>query len=161
MAKKTQIAILKSVSGNDYFELQKSTNDVNLNIQERIYRYQLAEIDSLQEFYKKLMLKEAEKVSAGTNIDLSETAMTENKELALIKERDLIKAKLVELNQNRANQSYIVNIISDFPARGVKIKGFWKSYKFVLPLVLMLGTTLFLLIKRLNQYLKKYARKVK
>ena len=159
VAKKTQPAILSSISVNSYFKLQKRINDENLALQDSIYRQQLVEIDSLQALYKKVLVKEADKPMQGTNINLAENGESQNKELALVKERDLLKENLVELNKERANKSTIINIISDFPSRGVEQKGVWKSYKFKLP-ILLLGLVFFILgILELNRFLKSYNQK--
>nr|WP_299071537.1 hypothetical protein [uncultured Allomuricauda sp.] len=157
VAKKTQPTIVESISSNDYFKLQKEKNDDNLNLQERIYTQQLSEIDSLQSLYKKVLVKEADKPMQGTNINLAENGESQNKELALIQERDVLKERLVTLNNERANKTSIINVISDFPLRGVQQKGIWKSYKFLLPIVL-LGFILGILgILQLNKYLKSYS----
>ena len=159
VAKKVQPAIVESISANEYFKLQKRINDENLDLQERIYNQQLGEIDSLQQLYKRVLEKEAEKPMQGTNINLAENGESQNKELALVQERDVLKNQLVLLNRDRANKSSILNVISDFPARGVIVKGFWKSYKFVLPLLLLALAFLVLNLLTLNRYLKNYKAK--
>lgn len=96
------------------------------------------------------------KIGKGTNINLAEKRESQNKELALVQERDLLKEKLLVLNQDRANKPLILNVISDFPTQGIEQKGFWKSYKFLLPLAWP-GVLLFFLGTRgLNSYLKSY-----
>ncbi|UOY08841.1 hypothetical protein L0P88_09860 [Muricauda sp. SCSIO 64092] len=157
IAKKIQDAIVGSISANDYFKLQKEINDENLDLQEKIYNQQLSEIDSLQQLYKRVLEKEADKPMQGTNINLAENGEAQNKELALVQERDILKNRLVSLNLERANKSAILNVISDFPTRGVRIKGIWRSYRFVLP-ILFLGIVLFvLLLVQLNTFLKKHS----
>ncbi|GMN10056.1 hypothetical protein MTsPCn9_15290 [Croceitalea sp. MTPC9] len=158
VAKKLQSTIVSSISANDYFKLQKSINDENLMLQDSIIKYQLIEVDSLQHLYKTVLVKEADKPMQGTNINLAENGTSQNKELALVKERETLKNQLVKLNQERANKTAILNVISDFPARGVKVKGFWKSYKFVLPLMLLIAAILILAIMNLNRFLKTYSK---
>ena len=161
VAKKAQPAIIQSISANEYFKLQKRINDENLDLQERIYNQQLGEIDSLQQLYKRVLVKEAEKPMQGTNINLAENGESQNKELALVKEREVLKTRLVALNRDRANKSSILNIISDFPARGVKVKGFWSNYKLVFPIMLLAVSFAFLLFKQLHTFLIKYGNKSK
>ncbi|MEX0313259.1 MAG: hypothetical protein AB3N18_03705 [Allomuricauda sp.] len=156
VAKKTQSAIINSISVNDYFKLQKKINEENLMFQDSIYVQQLTEIDSLQSLYKRVLEKEAEKPMQGTNINLAENGESQNKELALVQEREVIKEKLVELNEERANKSEILNVISDFPTRGVEQRGLWKSYKFKLPLVLLGLIFIILGLLNVNSYLKKF-----
>lgn len=160
IAKKIQPAIINSISVNDYFNLQKNISDINFKLQDSIYKKQISELDSLQLFYKKVMLKEADRSITGTNINLGENGSKDNKELSLINKMDELKLGLVKLNEERANKSSILNIISDFPRKGVKVKGILKSYKFLVP-SLLLGVTFFILILiSLNVYLKNYKKEL-
>lgn len=159
VAKKMQPAIINSISVNEYFKLQKKINDENLDLQEEIYEKQLVEIDSLQSLYRTVMVKEADKPMQGTNINLAEGGESQGRELALIQEKDILKEKLVELNEERANKSTIVNVISDFPTRGVEQKGIWNSYKFKLPILLLVFVFGVLALLELNRYLKTYNQK--
>lgn len=160
VAKKSQNAIIQSISTNDYFKLQKTINDENIILQDSIVNKQLSEIDSLQQLYKTVLVKEADKPMQGTNISLAENGEAQNKELALVKEREVLKNILVRLNKEKANKASILNVISDFPARGVKRQGFWTSYKFFLPVILLALVLVFLLIGRLNKYLKTYEKQI-
>jgi hypothetical protein len=158
IAKKLQPSIINSISRNDYFNLQKDISDINLNLQDSIYKKQITEIDSLQLLYKKVMIKEADNPMQGTNISLGENGGKENKELALINKMEELKTSLVELNEERANKSSILNVISAFPRRGVQLKGVWNSYKFWIPVGLIGLTLLVLSILDLNTYLKQYKK---
>lgn len=159
VAKKMQPAIINSISVNDYFKLQKKINDENLDLQEEIYKQQLVEIDSLQSLYRTVLVKEADKPMQGTSINMAESGDSQNRELALVQEKDVLKEKLVALNKERANKSTIVNIISDFPTRGVEQKGIWNSYKFKLPILLLALLLGILALLQLSKYLKTYNQK--
>ncbi|WP_036380927.1 hypothetical protein [Muricauda sp. MAR_2010_75] len=159
VAKKMQPAIINSISVNDYFKLQKRINDENLSLQEEIYKQQLVEIDSLQSLYRTVLVKEADKPMQGTSINMAEGGDSQNRELALVQEKDVLKEKLVALNKERANKSTIINIISDFPTRGVEQKGVWNSYKFKLPILLLALVLGVLGLLQLNKYLKTYNQK--
>ncbi|MCX2679105.1 hypothetical protein OOZ15_04055 [Galbibacter sp. EGI 63066] len=158
VAKKTQPAIIKSISQNEYFNQQKNTKDENIELEVRVYNEQLTEIDSLQLLYKRVMEKEADKPLQGTNISLGEGRTEENKELALINKIDEIKQGLVQLNQERANKSNILNVISEFPRSGVERKGILRSYKFLITVALLGLVLLGLSILELNKFLKEYAK---
>ena len=158
VAKKAQPAIINSISVNNYFKLQKRISDENLALQDTIYRKQLVEIDSLQNLYKTVLVLEAEKPMQGTSINMAEGGNTKNRELSLIQEKDFLKDKLVELNEEKANKSTIINVISDFPARGVEDKGFWKSYKFKVTLALLILVFAVLALMAVNRYLKVYGK---
>tara|TARA_R110000868_G_scaffold82956_10_gene234153 strand:+ start:50778 stop:51833 length:1056 start_codon:yes stop_codon:yes gene_type:complete len=158
IAKKIQPSIINSISRNDYFNLQKKISDTNIELQESVYNKQITEIDSLQLLYKKVMLKEADKTMQGTNISLGENGDKENKELSLINKMEELKTSLVKLNEERANKSSILNVISAFPRKGVEVKGIFNSYKFIIPSLLILLTGLVLIILSLNTYLKNYKK---
>jgi len=102
------------------------------------------------------LVKEADKPMQGTNINLAESGESQNRELAVVLEKDVLKEKMVELNEDRANKSEIINIISDFPTRGVELDGFSDSYKFKLPLAFFVIVMLVLAMIELNKYLKSY-----
>lgn len=159
IAKKIQPAIISSISNNGYFNLQKDVSDTNLKLQDSLYKKQIAEIDSLQNLYQKVMLKQAEHAIQGTNINFGEKGSDNNKELALINKMEQLKLGLVELNEERGNKSSILNVISDFPRKGVREKGFWNSYKFLVPVVLLSLTILFFVLMSLNYYLKSHSKK--
>ncbi|WP_338357117.1 hypothetical protein [Yeosuana marina] len=158
IAKKIQPTIINSISRNGYFNLQKEISDTNIKLEDSLYNKQITEIDSLQLLYKKVMLKEADRPMEGTNISLGENGGKENKELALINKMEDLKSGLVALNVERANKSSILNIISDFPRKGVKVKGILKSYKFLVPASLLVLTLLILGLLSLNTYLKNYKK---
>jgi len=159
VAKKMQPSIINSISVNDYFKLQKKINDENLDLQEDIYKQQLVEIDWLQSLYKTVLVKEADKPMQGTSINMAESGDSQNRELALVQDKDVLKEKLVALNKERANKSTIINVISDFPTRGVELKGIWSSYKFKLPILFLALVFGVLALLQLNKYLKIYKQK--
>ena len=158
VAKKAQAAIINSISVNNYFKLQKRISDENLSLQDTIYKNQLIEIDSLQSLYRVVLVKEADRPMQGTSINLAEGTDTRSRELSLIREKDILKQKLVELNEERANKSTIINVISDFPARGVEEKGIFKTYKFKLTLALLVLVLGVVALVAVNKYLKGYGK---
>lgn len=158
IAKKIQPAIINSISKNDYFNLQKDISDINLKLQDSLYKKQITEIDSLQVLYKKVMLNESDRAIQGTNISLGESSSKENKELSLINKMEELKTGLVRLNEVRANKSSILNVISEFPNKGVKVGGITKSYKFLIPCLVIGLLMLFFALLSVNQFLKTYKR---
>lgn len=158
VVKAIQPGIIASISRNSYFKLKKRISDENFALQDTIYEQQLAEIESLQVLYKTVLVKEADKAMQGTNINLSGDGKSESKELAIIKERDNLKDKLVELNEDRGNKSSILNIISEFPVQGVKVRGLLNSYLFQAPAFLLILVLLTLLLIETSTYLKNYKK---
>lgn len=157
IAKKCQPAIVKSIENNEYFKLQKNVNDQNLAIQDTIIRKQLIEIDSLQKLYKELRLIEAKKINnASTNINLSENRSNNMSEINLLEESRILKESQVRINTLRANTANTINVISDFPRKGVLVNDLITKWKLILPLFFFLLTFLILLLLTLNNYLKNY-----
>src|SRR5690606_5765765 len=99
IAKKIQPILINAISRNEYFKLQKETNDGNIELQDKLYMKQIAEIDSLQLLYKKVMLAEAGRALQGTSINLGDNGRQDNRELALINKIEELKTGLVELNE--------------------------------------------------------------
>ena len=157
LAKKIQQAIISSIESNDYFKLQKSINDENIVLQDSVYQKQLGEIDNVLELYQSVMLKEAENPSQSTTISLGEGGETTNREIELIQEREVLKNRIVLLNRERANKTYILNVISDFPIKGSELRGFWHRFMFLLPVLVIGATLLFLIFLRFNKYLGQLA----
>lgn len=158
LAKKIQPAIINSISRNDYFNLQKDISDININLQDSLYNKQIREIDSLQLLYKKVMLNESGRAIQGTNINLGERSNNENKELSLINKMEDLKTSLVQLNEERANKSSILNVISEFPNKGVKESGILRSYKFLIPCLLIGLLIVFFGGLSFNRFLTNYKR---
>ncbi|UOB19407.1 hypothetical protein [Abyssalbus ytuae] len=157
VAKKTQGAIISSITNNDYFELQKKISDENIVLQEEIYKTQLQQIDSLQRFYREVMLKTAEKEGGGTTINLAGTK-EDTKELELLKQIDILKENLVLLNQERANKANTLNVISAFPERGVEMKKVFDRYLFWCFGGAIAVMFLVLVLRELNRFLEKYQK---
>lgn len=160
VAKKTQNAIVNSIKVNSYFKLQKDVSDQNIAIQDSVFRKQLIEIDSLQDLYKKVMLAVAQNPGSGTNINLADEKQSSAKELQLIAERTLLHEELVKLYEDKASKSSIINVISDFPKRGVEVKGFFESKKFIGALIGIFLALILLGLFDLNKYLKNYKSKL-
>ena len=156
VAKMVQPQILSAIEKNNYFKRQKEIFETNIELQETINTQQLKEIDSLQELYKKVLLEQASNPLQGTNISLGEATNDRSgvKELALLDQRELIKQRLVRLNQESTDKETIVNVISDFPAKGVKDNRWSSNLILLLPLVLSGATMALLLLIRLNKYLR-------
>ena len=94
----------------------------------------------------------------GTNINLADGGDDRNRELALIREKDILKDNLVALNMERANKATIINVISDFPSMGVEEKGILKSYKFKVTIALIILVLGILALLEVNKYLKGYRK---
>lgn len=157
VARKVQDAIVESIDDKEYFVLQKTLNDKNIELRDTLNMMQIAEIDSIQKNIRDVMRRAAERPNgASTNINLADSRNSGNKELSLIQQLETIKRKQVLLNEDRGRTSKIINVISDFPERGNRVKGIFKSSKFLF-FVLFIGLAFAILILlELNKYLKQY-----
>ncbi len=156
IAKKCQSAIVKSIENNQYFRLQKQINEVNLSLQDSIIGKQFTEIDSLQNFYRKIKTLEAGKPEGTTSINLAGEGSDQSPEIELLAQIKELKNEMVVLNDKRANTSNTINIISAFPNKGVLINDFFKKKMVLLPILLMGLVFMVLVLLSLNRYLKKY-----
>ncbi|MDY8138667.1 hypothetical protein [Aquimarina sp. 2201CG5-10] len=157
VAKKCQNAILKSIENNEYFQLQKKVNDENIALKDSLIEKQLGEIDSLHYFYKRIKLLEANKPVSSTSINLAEdTSVSSTTEIDLLLQSKELKEEKIQLNNLKANTENTINVISDFPAKGVLSKEFLKSKKILFPLILISLVFFILMLLSLNTYLKNY-----
>lgn len=156
VAKTLQEPIVESIEDNAYFNLQKRINDDNIKLSDSLYSGQLKEVYTLQEFYKKIKLKEAEKEQASTSISMGETKESGSDEIKLLEQVEDIKNSMLELNMEKANTQNTINVISDFPDKGVEVNDWNRSKKILLPLLLLGLVFGFLILIELNKYLKKF-----
>lgn len=159
VAKKSQNAIVRSISNNEYFRLQKTTNDLNLRLDDSIIRKQLKEVDSLKSFYQKLKLLDIQKEEVGSNTRInlsSENNDLDKSEITLLKESKALGKEILEINNKRANSKEIVNVISNFPDRAALLNDLFTQKKVLLPIAFIGLTFLILMVLRLNKYLKNY-----
>ncbi len=156
IAKKLQDPIVKSIEANEYFKKQKEINDANIDLSDSLYQKQLIEIDSLQRFYREVKRLEAGKPEGTTSISMGGTKESDSDEIKLLEQEEIIKKGLVELNTEKANTQNTINVISNFPNKGVEI-GDWYRRKMVLLPLLLIGLIFgFLILTELNKYLKKF-----
>ncbi len=156
VAKKCQNVILRSIENNQYFKLQKEINEINLALQDSIVEKQLMEIDSLQRFYRKIRIIEAGKAQGGTSITLAESQSDKSPEIELLNEVKRLKDEIVFLNNEKANTKNTINVISDFPNKGVLINNFFGKKIVLLPILLVGLVFIVLVLLSLNTYLNKY-----
>ncbi|MHA7059229.1 hypothetical protein ACWGOQ_0018530 [Aquimarina sp. M1] len=162
VAKKCQNAIVRSIANNEYFRVQKSTNDLNLKIDDSIVRKQLAEVDSLKEFYQKLKLLDVQRPneSSGTSISLSsENNQLDQSEITLLNQAKSLSKEILENNRIKANSKEIINVLSDFPNRAALVNSFFTQKKVLLPILLIGLTFLVLVLLSLNRFLKNYDKR--
>ncbi|UII76451.1 hypothetical protein LV716_01305 [Flagellimonas sp. HMM57] len=159
IAKQCQKMIVTSIKNNEYFKLQKKVNDDNLAVRDTIVNKQLEEIDKLQSLYKEIRVIEAQQPEGTTNINLADNNKLEKiPELELFKEIEKLKEEKTEVNIEKANTKNTINIVSDFPNRGVLINDL--RYKKIIQIpALFMGILLSILVILIfNKYLANYKK---
>ena len=147
--------IISSVVNNNYFKRLKKLTNENLNRTDSLYRQNLTQIDSLRKVYMEVMIEEAKKTTAGTNIDLGGKNKT-TKELELFTTNKVINQDLKNIASQKATEYEVINVLSSFQPIGTEIKGVTKNYAFLLAILGVGFMILVLLLRQLNAYLENY-----
>lgn len=149
--------IIASIVDNKFFNKVKQLTNENLNRTDSILKQNLTQLDSLRRVYMSVLLEEAKKQNSGTSIDLGGSKKT-TKELELFETNRRINEDLRLITKDRTEKSEVLNVISNFQPIGYEIKGIDKNYG-VLTAILGIGLMiLFLILKRLNNYLNDYKK---
>lgn len=156
VAKKCQNAIVRSIENNEYFQVQKKINDLNIALKDSLIEKQLTQIDSLQKFYKEIKYLEANKSASSTSINLADDTSKSVSEIDLLQESKSLKEEKILLNNEKANTENTINVISDFPRKGALINEFFKKKMITLPIIFIALVFIFLTLKSLNLFLKNY-----
>jgi hypothetical protein len=149
--------LISSVVNNNYFKRLKKLTNESLNRTDSLYRQNLTQVDSLRKVYVEVMVAEAKKQTAGTNIDLGGEKST-TKELELFETNRKINADLRGVASQKATSYEVINILSSFQPIGTEIKGVTKNYAFLLTVLGAGFMILFLLVRQLNNYLNNYKK---
>lgn len=149
--------IISSVVSNQYFKRLKELTNEDLNRTDSIYRQNLYQIDSLRKVYMQVMIEEAKKQSAGTNIDLGGQKKT-TKELELFESNRRINRDLKELALDKSEKYEVINVISNFQPIGSEVKGVTKNKAFQLALLGAIAMIGFLILLKINAYLNNYKK---
>lgn len=153
--KKLSVPIINSVENNSYFKNQKKINDENLLQNEKVLLKSLQEVDTLRKIYNKVMITEAQTQKTGTSITLAEGAK-KTSEIELFKESLELNKELITNNTVKSKTTEIINVVSSFSNIGEKERDILKKWTFILGVGSGLVMLLFILLNRLNKYLKEY-----
>ncbi len=142
---------------NEYYKNLKNIRINELNFKLNILQKNLEQIDSLRNIYKEVALKEADKISSNSTIEIAKSDSKKNEnDIKLFATTNTILEDISLTNKDLIRNSSIINIISDFDRIGVvdtKISH-KKSFQFALLFGgLML---LWILLGQLNKYLNAY-----
>jgi len=142
---------------NDYYKQLKDLKVNELHQKISVLNKNLQQIDTLRNTYRKVALKEAEKLSSSSTIEISKSENDKNEnDIELFKTSNEILNTISLTNTDLIRKNNIVNIISDFDKIGVPDKSIThkKYFQFAaLFFGLMLG---WILLMQLNNYLISY-----
>lgn len=152
--------ILADIEKNPTIQKKKRIQLYTLKLDSIAAKVALAEIDSLRSLYKKVILLELEKEiipnASSTYLDFSKESKTNNNDIALFNISNDLNEKLIEIEKSKENSLDVVNVITTFNPVGANRGKLSDSYKFILGYLFSSGMLLFLLLKRLNNYLTYY-----
>ncbi len=142
---------------NDYYKNRRDISKDELMQKKIILQKNLIQIDSLRSLYKAVAIREAEKQTSRSTIEISQKESDKSeKDIELFQTSNQILIQLTKLNINISRKNNIVNIISDFNEIGVldnKLTG-KKYFQFALLFGgLLLG---FILLLKINNYIENY-----
>lgn len=147
--------IINSISDNAYYTKIKTSAYKNLISKKSVLENSMAELDSLRELYKKVLLAESAKENSGTNIFMSETGST-NREADVFDKYMLMNEELLEVNKKLATESEVINVISSFNAIGMKVKTWYKNFAIIGFIAGFVFMFLMISIRKLDQQLVNY-----
>lgn len=152
-----EIVILKSVESNPFFNKIKKLTAENLKRSDSLYRENLKSVDSIRQVYMKVMLDEANKQSTGTSIDLGGNKQS-TKEIELFDASKKIMFDLKLTYEQIAEESDVINIVSNFQTIGYEVKGITKNLIFIMAGLSFLLTLFLILLFDLNKFLEGYKK---
>jgi hypothetical protein len=157
--RKLQPVIIESIKENNYFNTKRTITLENLNRSDSILRSSIEAIDTLRNVYMKVLLAEARKETpqGTTSIVLSENNK-KNNELELFNTKIKFKNELNENDIQRAENSEVINIVSNFQPVGYKVSILYQKYYFVFGITGFAIMLLSLVIREFNTFLNAYQK---
>jgi hypothetical protein len=144
---------------NDFAKHQKKVRDTMAAIEREILKRQLARLDSIQNTYLEVKIKESERgdlsLNLGNTMPLQEEK-AETQEYELFQKEQEIGRVLTKLEQEIAEENTYYDVLSGFDRVGIKDKSIKQRYIFLFPLLILgLFIFYFLMVKAFN-YIKNY-----
>ena len=147
--------IINSIENNSYYKNQRSINIQNLLQNEKVLMKSLDEIDTLRKIYNEVLITEAKKMETGTSITLAQ-GVKKTEEVELFHESLKLNEELIDNNEEKAESSEILNIVSSFSKVGLKERAIYKKNTVLFAGLFFGLMILFILTKQLNSYLINY-----
>jgi hypothetical protein len=152
---------IKNLVENEYFKTRRDLKSLELNQKLFILQKNLVQIDSLRSLYRVVALKEAEKQTTSTMLEISQKQYDDNKnDLELFITSDQILDQIEQLNREILNSENILNFVSDFGEVGVLDKKIKNKKYFQLGLLFGGLMLIAILLFQLNSYLNNYKKAI-
>ena len=153
--------IIEDIEINPTIRKRREIKLMTLKLDSLAVRINLAEIDSLRSLYKTVTLLEVNKSvspnSSSTYLDFSKESQSNNNDLALFKISKELNERLIEIEKEKEISIEVVNVITTFnPVGNNRKPSFIESERFKFGSFFGGVVLLFLLTKRLNNYLVQY-----
>ena len=142
---------------NDYFKNKRDIKLKELNQKLDILNNNLIQIDSLRKTYKEVSIKEAEKLTNSSTIEISKSdSKKDENDIKLFETSNELLNNISWTNEDLVRKNNVVNIISNFDQVGVPDKNITHKKYFQFPLLFFGFMLAWILIKKLNHYLENY-----
>ncbi|TVZ56203.1 hypothetical protein OD91_1483 [Lutibacter sp. Hel_I_33_5] len=149
--------IINDVSENEFLKLLKNASEKNYKRIDSIFLSNLARVNNLSEAYQKALIDDAKIISQGNSLS---TASRDGKirEIELFNVSKRFVDFLTENNEEFANNSKIINVVSNFQSVGKISGGIFSNAILKYGFVAFILMFVFLLLKKLNKYLNEYKK---
>ncbi len=157
--KKIENELINQLAINPYLHELANVSKENFEREEKALSEQITKTDSLVNEYLKIRINESEKepvAGSGTNLYMGSAENSGNlivDESKVLEKRLALESKLRDVYEQKASQSQVINIISDFPETGYDISSWKDKNKFKLPIAFFLITFFGFILFGLGKYL--------
>ena len=144
---------------NDYYKNKRNIKLNELLQKLKVLNKNLIQIDSLRNTYKDVSLKEAEKLTSSSTIEISKSdSQKDENDIKLFETSNDLLNNISWTNEDLVRKNNVVNIISDFDMVGVPDKSITHKKYFQFAILFGGLMLLWILLQQLNKYLKDYKR---
>lgn len=151
---KLEEPIINSIIGNEYYDKVKTTSYLNLSSRKKALEDSMAELDSLRNLYKKVMIAESLKERSGTNLYMA-NAESNTKEVLVFDKFMNMNQDLIDVNKKLTEENEVINVVSSFNSVGMKVRVWYKNFAIIGFLAGIFIVLLYFALSNLNHYLEK------
>ncbi len=160
--KKIQKAFIEQISNSTYLKDLAAVNFQILLKKDSVLQKQVTKTDSLVKEYLAIRINESKKEqipNSGTNLYMGDAESSGGSllvdESKLLEQRLWLEDRRRVLDSTMVRQKNVVNVLANFPESGYDIRKWYDKMKFLIPLLLFLGTLLVFSFIGLGKFLRK------